>query len=229
MNPLGPNGTPFTLYGTYLSPYVARVRILLAAKAIVLPITPPPDVDPWRIYTANEAFRAISPLGKVPYLTGDALQIGEAQVICEWIEDHWPEPALRPLNPNHRALDRYICSLIDAYGLPALAALFDAAMREDSAGVETEMKNVLVMLRALERTLSPGPFSFGAQPSLADCALPPFLFYLDKSFAAAKTPSPLSSDRLFGLACHLNDWLPATEVLNDMAVAFATTTKGTST
>lgn len=89
------------VYGANLSPFVRKVRVLLAEKGVeykldpVSPFQPPPE------------FLAISPLKRVPVLRDTDLPepntIPDSSAICDYIEHKYPKPALYPADPFQRA------------------------------------------------------------------------------------------------------------------------------
>ena len=103
-----------TLYDADRCPYCARVRIVLAEKAVeyetvTIDLQSRPD---W-LYEKN-------PVGKVPVIEEDAFVLPESDVIMEYLEERYPEPALLPADPADRALVRlaifrFDTNLGDAY------------------------------------------------------------------------------------------------------------------
>ena len=90
-----------TLYDAARCPYCARVRIAAAEKGVPYE---PVEVDlrdrPAWIYDKN-------PTGRVPVLEEDTLVLPESEVIMEYLEERFPEPALLPADPAGRALQRW--------------------------------------------------------------------------------------------------------------------------
>lgn len=90
------------VYGVPLSPFVRKVLLTLDRKKIdytnipVTPMEPPED------------FLAFSPLGKIPALRDDQLAISDSSVICEYLEDRYPDPPVYPHNPVEHARARWI-------------------------------------------------------------------------------------------------------------------------
>lgn len=79
------------LHGVSLSPYVRKVRVVLAIKGIdyelvnVMPGAVPPE------------FRAISPLAKVPvWEEGDGWTLPDSSTICAYLERRVPTPSIAP-------------------------------------------------------------------------------------------------------------------------------------
>ena len=90
-----------TLYDAARCPYCARARIVLAEKGI-----------PYEAVAVDLANRPAwlyekNPAGKVPVLEEDTLVLPESAVIMEYLEERYPEPALLPLDPAPRALERW--------------------------------------------------------------------------------------------------------------------------
>src|SRR3954471_416494 len=96
-----------TIYDADRCPYCARVRIVLAEKRIPHE-TVVVDLDdrPAWIYEKNA-------LGRVPVLEEGAFYLPESEVISEYLEERWPEPALLPADPGERALARLAVKRFD--------------------------------------------------------------------------------------------------------------------
>lgn len=78
------------VYGVSLSPFVRKVRVVLAEKNIAY------EVDPVLPVNVSAEFRKMSPLGKIPaYQDGDKT-LADSSVICAYIERTHPTPALYP-------------------------------------------------------------------------------------------------------------------------------------
>ena len=90
-----------TLYTADRCPYAARARIVLAEKGIAYEAVEI-DLDdrPAWIYEKNAT-------GRVPvYEEDEGLVLPESEVIMEYLEERYPEPALWPADPAERALGR---------------------------------------------------------------------------------------------------------------------------
>src|SRR5580765_6518839 len=90
-----------TLFDAERCPYCARVRIVLAEKRVPFE-TVPVDLDdrPAWIIEKNP------PHGRVPVWEEDGFVLPESDVIMEYLEERWPEPALLAADPADRALAR---------------------------------------------------------------------------------------------------------------------------
>lgn len=82
-----------TLYGAGLSPFVRKVRVVLAEKKIQH------DHDPVVPFNVSAEYKAISPLGKIPAWKDEAGAISDSSVICAYLERKHPTPALYPSDP----------------------------------------------------------------------------------------------------------------------------------
>src|SRR3954468_10951194 len=103
-----------TLYTAERCPYAARARIVLAEKGIAYDAVEV-DLDdrPAWIYEKNAT-------GRVPvYEEDEGLVLPESEVIMEYVEERFPEPALWPVDPAERALGRLWLQRVDDRLRPA--------------------------------------------------------------------------------------------------------------
>lgn len=163
------------LYQLATSPFAVRVRIALYAKGVTLELAAPPGG------IGSEAFRKITPLGKVPtLLCDDGTVIAESGVINEYLDEQFPEPALWPAAPQERARARMVVQMTDAYIFARYLPLFAIARAEGKASpaIANGLVGVKEGLAAVERIVDDEAFAVGDALSLADCALAPALFYV---------------------------------------------------
>ncbi|HMT43631.1 MAG TPA: glutathione S-transferase family protein [Chakrabartia sp.] len=82
-------------------------------------------LDPKKFEHHEDWFKAINPRGQVPALDHDGQIVTESTVICEYLEDAFPEyPSLRPTDPFLRAemrvwtkwVDEYFCWCVSTIG-----------------------------------------------------------------------------------------------------------------
>jgi glutathione S-transferase len=85
------------VYGVHGSPFVRKVLIALDIKGI------PYEVVQQMPFSRDAEYLKINPLGKVPALVDDDLTLCDSKVICQYLEDAYPEVALYPKNPKARA------------------------------------------------------------------------------------------------------------------------------
>ncbi|MFI5319719.1 MAG: glutathione S-transferase family protein [Myxococcota bacterium] len=106
------------LYGSSLSPYVRKVVLVLELKRI------PYEQDPLSpVVNPSAEFLRISPLRKIPVLRDGDLVLPDSSVICRYLEDAYPEPALYPREIRQRAFACWLEELADTKLSECLAAI----------------------------------------------------------------------------------------------------------
>lgn len=93
---------PVSIIGSYLSPYVRKVLVVLDLKGI------PFEIDPIIPFMGDERFSQLSPVRRVPVLMDDSVTLADSSVICQYLEDRYPSPALYPSNIAERARARWL-------------------------------------------------------------------------------------------------------------------------
>lgn len=108
------DNTQFIVLGAPLSPFVRKLRLCLAEKGLAyqLEMVMPGDRSP--------GFRAISPLGRIPALRHGDLSLADSSVICHYLEDIHPQPALYGADARQAAQVRWLEKYAD-YELAPLA------------------------------------------------------------------------------------------------------------
>ena len=96
-----------TVIGSYLSPYVRKALVCLELKGVTY------EIDPIIPYFGNAAFSKLSPLRRIPVLLDGDLVLTDSSVICEYLEETHPAPALLPSNPADRARCRWLEEFAD--------------------------------------------------------------------------------------------------------------------
>jgi glutathione S-transferase len=153
----------FRLYDAARCPYCARVRIVLAEKAIPYEtVTVDLDERPRWIYDLN-------PSGRVPVLEDDGLVLAESRVLMEYLEDRFPEPPLLPTDPAARALVRLRLERFDEW----LGDAYYRVRRERTSEPAREAFDGA--LDHLEALTGDQPYLSGEAYGLADCAYVPWL------------------------------------------------------
>jgi glutathione S-transferase len=88
--------------GSYLSPYVRKVLACLHLKGLRY------EIDPLVPFFGDDRFTAVSPLRRVPVLIDDRVTLADSSVICQYLEDRYPSPALYPGEIGERARARWL-------------------------------------------------------------------------------------------------------------------------
>ena len=168
---------PVKIIGSYISPYVRKVLVCLDLKGV------PYEIDPIVPFLGDERFSRLSPLRRVPVLTDGALSLADSSVICQYLEDRHPEPALYPRNVADRARARWLEEYADTrMGEVFIWRLFnEVAIKPGVWGEPTDAavvartlaEDVPAVLDYLEAELPAEGFAFGAL-SIADVAIATF-------------------------------------------------------
>jgi maleylpyruvate isomerase len=130
----------------------------------------------------DAAFLAINPQGLVPVLEDDAgAVLTQSLAIIEWLDETHPEPPLLPKDPLRRAkarafADVLACDTHPVQNLKVLTRLRELGLSEDKVTAWAGWAN-REGLAACEKLIAkePGPFCFGAAPTIADLCLVPQL------------------------------------------------------
>jgi glutathione S-transferase len=126
-----------TLYS--FGPGANSLKPLLALYEKGLEFTPR-FVDPTRFEHHEEWFKKINPRGQVPALDHDGHIITESTVICEYLEDAFPDaPPLRPSDPVEIAemrvwtkwVDEYFCWCVSTIGWERMIGPMARALSEE--------------------------------------------------------------------------------------------------
>lgn len=165
------------LWQTYLSPFPTRVRLVIYAKGLDIPFVEPSGIHD---NSGKGDYLRINPLGRVPTLElDDGRTLPESEVICEYLEDTYPEPALRPADPWARAQVRLISRLCDFYLVFAMVPLFTASgmsrKKWDWQKIDAALAEVKKSLDYLEHYIGTEGYAVGTSLSQADGALAPQL------------------------------------------------------
>src|SRR5215472_15924378 len=94
--------------GTYISPYVRKVLVCLDIKGIAY------EIDPIIPFMGDERFSKLSPIRRIPVLIDDRVTLADSSVICQYLEERYPAPALYPLDIAERARARWLEEFADS-------------------------------------------------------------------------------------------------------------------
>jgi len=90
------------IIGSYVSPYVRKVLACLNLKCLAY------EIDPITSFYANDDFTRLSPLRRIPVLIDGDVTLCDSSVICAYIDEAYPGPALLPADPADRARARWL-------------------------------------------------------------------------------------------------------------------------
>src|SRR5215813_12229335 len=98
----GAHMTKATLIGSPVSPFVRKVMVVAHLKGIAV------EIDPLVAFFADDAFEKISPLRRIPVWRDDRVTLADSSVICQYLEDRYPTPAVYPADIAERAEARFL-------------------------------------------------------------------------------------------------------------------------
>ena len=166
------------LYSYFRSSAAYRVRIALNLKGLSYE-TIPIHLQKEGGQNLKPDYRAINPQMRVPALKLDSGEVlTQSLAIIEYLDEVHPQPPLLPRDPVERAKVRALAQLIacDIHPLNNLGPLryLKNELGQDQAKIDAWYHHwVLDGFDALEAMIRPGPYSFGAEVTLADICLVP--------------------------------------------------------
>jgi len=155
------------LCGFRISNYHNKVRLVLLEKGI------PHEEDPSCWPSQDPAFRARSPMGRAPFLETPHGVLCESQVICEYLEEVYPDNPLYPRDPFARAKVRELIQVFELNVELVARRTYPAAFMggtltdEAKAAIQADLAKGI---RAFLQLATFDPFLAGAELSVADCA-----------------------------------------------------------
>jgi glutathione S-transferase len=96
------------IIGSYVSPYVRKVVVTLDVKGVAH------EVDPITPFFGNDEFSRLSPLRRIPVLVDGGLVLNDSTVICEYLDETYPDPPMMPRTPVERARARWLEEYADS-------------------------------------------------------------------------------------------------------------------
>jgi glutathione S-transferase len=162
------------LVGSKTSPYVRKVRVILAERAL------PFEFIEESAWNADTTVPRYNPLNKVPALVlDDGESIYDSAVISEYL-DAVSGGGLLPAGPVERARVRRDEALGDGIADAGIAVFLERkreASKQDAAWIARQLDKVNAGFDALERALGKRQYLGGTQPNLADIACACALFW----------------------------------------------------
>ena len=168
------------LIGSLTSPYVCKVRIVLAEKKLDYQFV---TEDVW---SAETRIAESNPLGKVPCLIMEGHEaVFDSRVIVEYLDTLSPVGKLIPTGGRERAEVKTWEALADGVLDAALLARMEsiwtgrAEGERSEAWIDRQLAKIGHALQAMDRGLADKPFCSGIHMSLSDIAVGCALGYLD--------------------------------------------------
>ena len=171
------------LIGSIASPYVRKVRIVMAEKRLDYQFV---TEDVW---AATTQIGASNPLGKVPCLVMEGAEaMFDSRVIAEYLDTLSPVGKLIPAPGRERAEVKTWEALADGLLDAAILARLEATWPGRSEGersqawIDRQLAKINAALIAMARGLGEKPFCSGIHFTLSDVAVGCALGYLDFRF-----------------------------------------------
>ena len=175
------------LIGATTSPYVRKVRIMMAEKKLEYTFVEE------NVWAADTTINHANPLGKVPCLILDAGEaLFDSRVIVEYLDILSPVGKMIPASGRERAevktWEALADGLLDASILARLEATWAGRTEEQRSlkWIDRQLTKVGDSLKAMSVGLGEKAFCSGIHMSLADIAVGSALGYLDFRFPEIK-------------------------------------------
>ena len=160
------------LIGSTTSPYVRKVRIVMAEKKLDYQFVLE------SVWSADTKIAASNPLGKVPCLVMEGAEAAfDSRVIVEYLDTLSPVGKLIPSTGRERAevktWEALADGLLDAAILVRLENTFEGRTegQRSQAWIDRQMDKVHASLKAMAQGLGDKPFCSGIHLSLSDIAV----------------------------------------------------------
>ena len=171
------------LIGSFTSPYVCKVRIVMAEKKLDYQFVTE------EVWSASTRIHESNPLGKVPCLIMDGHEaVFDSRVIVEYLDTLSPVGKLIPTGGRERAEVKTWEALADGVLDAALLARMENVWADrtpeqrSQAWIDRQLRKVDDSLAAMSRALGDNPYCSGIHLSLSDIAVGCALGYLNFRF-----------------------------------------------
>ncbi|KAL8709799.1 MAG: hypothetical protein Q9220_005585 [cf. Caloplaca sp. 1 TL-2023] len=169
---------PLVLYAGWFCPFVQRVWLVLEEKKIPYHYI---EVNP---YDKPASLLSLNPRGLVPTLqvedsNGENKPLYESNVVCEYLEDAYPdhEPRLLPADPYIRAKCRIWMDFVTTRLIPAFHRFLQWQPSDAVPSIEKPRADFLGTLRSFAEAMDAGkegPWFLGKEISMMDLVLAPW-------------------------------------------------------
>ena len=174
---------PMKLIGSTTSPYVRKVRVVMAEKKLDYHYVTE------KVWSADTRISESNPLGKVPCLVMEGAEaLFDSRVIVEYLDTLSPVGKLIPSVGRERAevktWEALADGVLDAAVMARMEATWDGRTKAQrcEAWIDRQLGKVHASVKAMSKGLAEKPFCAGIHLSLADIAVGCALGYLDFRF-----------------------------------------------
>jgi glutathione S-transferase len=157
-----------TLHGSPISNYHNKVKLALLEKGV------PFEEKVIAFRDKTPEMLALSPLGKIPFVTDGDRCLCESQVILEYLEATHPAPALLPSDPYAAAKVRELVTFLDWHLEMAARQLYPSAFfgapalsESNAARIRREIEQKIAGFQRLAKF---APYVAGDMFTMADCS-----------------------------------------------------------
>ncbi|KAK3698043.1 hypothetical protein LTR37_017159 [Vermiconidia calcicola] len=202
---------PLKLYSGWFCPFVQRPWAVLEEKRIPYQYI---EVNP---YNKPQSLLDLNPRGLVPTLQYDNKPLFESTVICEFLEEAYPDhaPHLLPKDPYARARTRIWTDYCTSRIIPAFHRFLQFQPMSDREGLAEARKEFLGHLKEFAKEMDgEGPFFLGQEPSLIDFVVAPWamrMWVFDHFKEGLGTPEEGKGGDDEAIWARFRKWLKAVE------------------
>lgn len=169
------------LIGSLTSPYVRKVRIVMAEKKLDYRL----EIE--NVWSADTQIQTYNPLGKVPCaVMEDGGALFDSRVIVEYVDTLSPVARLIPQPGRDRAAVKCWEAIADGL-LDACVTIVKEKQRPEAQRsqewIDRQYGKIHASLDAMDKSLGENAYCMGINYSLADIAVGCALGYLDLRFA----------------------------------------------
>lgn len=129
-------------------------------------------------YNKPQSLLSLNTRGLVPTLQYDNKPLYESTVICEFLEDAYPdhEPKLLPQDPYVKARTKIWSDYCTSRIIPAFHRFLQFQPTSDEAGLKEVREEFLAKLKEFASEIDEtGPYFLGKEPSLVDFVVAPWV------------------------------------------------------
>jgi glutathione S-transferase len=162
---------PLKIYAGWFCPFVQRTWLSLEEKKIPYQYI---EVNP---YHKPKSLLDLNSRGLVPTLQYDNKPLFESTVICEFLEEAYPDHGtpLLPKDPYDRARARIWIDFVSTRIIPAFHRFLQFQPLSDTEGLDEKRQDYLKFLKEFtEQMDSEGPYFFGSDFGLVDIVIAPW-------------------------------------------------------
>lgn len=163
------------IYGSPLSPFVARVMLVCDHKGLPYDVAMPDGG------LKTPEFLALNPFGKIPTVQDGRDTLFESDVIVPFLDEKYPKKKVIPASAAAAGKARLVARISDLYvQAPALILFRQVVGRspKNKAEADGAIEAMNKGLDVLNHYIKPGPCATGKSFSIGDCYALPALFFV---------------------------------------------------